>query len=562
VCQRYDSPPEVRAPLRSIQNEAPLRSIQNEVRRPEKLVGSAKLVWQPHAELPAKIAPGPAPVVHERIAEREPAAPNFASRAISRETTPRLRYPSPDAGRRIAPLPRQRSVERDAPSPRVAVRLHGDVNPVRATSITPRRVSLERHSSVERYGIFEYRAPSIERVRKPSVERPLVRATPLATPRQVSVERAVLATPVVAPVDLPTMVRATPLPRPRNPSLERIVHAAPARQRSVERVVHMCTPPMSPTMSRPTRRVSVERAVTATGVDGRVLSGRAISPAPTTVRAGISPAPAPSRVASAGYLPSGAAVPAIVLCNPVHRAPLPPAAPVSLDVMDVPSPTKAVVRPSISSAVVEPPSPKSQSSESSHGNPEGAYYTVTEQQPGGDDHAADLTVWGPGSHSPSPIMSMLSGSDSISPVAQSSPEMHFVERHCSIPSHGALESVAEEAEEEDERMERGRVAATAAPGTLTVTARVGGGFERITVDVPGNLERISLGGTERSQSTEREVILKGRSSSQEKYEYEVSWPTQPYGRHSTTGSCIPVARRSHSDLRRSPNEGVATSRRT
>jgi hypothetical protein len=155
-------------------------------------------------------------------------------------------------------------------------------------------------------------------------------------------------------------------------------------------------------------------------------------------------------------------------------------------------------------------------------------------------------------------MSMLSGSDSISPVAQASPEINF-DRHCSIPSHGALESVAEEAEEEDDKLEK-LVAATSTR-EMTVTARVGGGFERITVDVPEHLERISLGGSERSHSTEREVILKGRSSSQEKYEYEVSWPTQPYGRHSTAGGCLPVARRSHSDLRRSPTEGLVTPRR-
>merc|ERR1719316_2566440 len=124
-----------------------------------------------------------------------------------------------------------------------------------------------------------------------------------------------------------------------------------------------------------------------------------------------------------------------------------------------------------------------------------------------------MTVWGPGSHSPSPIMSMMSGSDSISPVAQASPEMNF-DPPCSLPSHGALESVAEEAEEEDhERLEK-LVAATATR-EMTVTARVGGGFERITVDVPEHLEHISLGGSERSQSTEREMILKGRSSSQE-----------------------------------------------
>jgi hypothetical protein len=239
-----------------------------------------------------------------------------------------------------------------------------------------------------------------------------------------------------------------------------------------------------------------------------------------------------------------------------------------LDVIDVPdtSVSKPVARTSLSSAAAEPPSPHSHSSsESSHGNPEGAYYTVTEQQPGGEDNAADLTVWGPGSgpgcHSPSPIMSILSGSDSISPVVgQGSPEVH-IDRHCSLPSHGGLESVAEEAEDDDEKLEKGVPATgSAREGTMTVTARVGGGFERITLEVPAQLERISLGGNERSQSTEREVI-RGRSSSMEKYEYEVSWPTQPYGRHSTTGSLIPVARRSHSDLRRGSNDGAVTSRR-
>jgi hypothetical protein len=260
---------------------------------------------------------------------------------------------------------------------------------------------------------------------------------------------------------------------------------------------------------------------------------------------------------------------------------------VSLDVpvLDVPETSAPKpARPSLSSAAAEPGSPHSQSSESSHGNPEGAYYTVTEQQLGGDgdgdDNGADLTVWGPGSHSPSPIMSMMSGSDSVSPipVAGHSPEAHF-DRHCTLPSHGGLESVAEEplsiveeAEEDVEKFFRqceqgiGKEApasGTTREGPMTVTARVGGGFERITlVDVPGHMERISLGsGPERSQSTEREV-LRGRSSSQEKYEYEVSWPTAPYGRHTTSGSLIPVARRSHSDLRRSSNDGAATSRRT
>jgi hypothetical protein len=139
-------------------------------------------------------------------------------------------------------------------------------------------------------------------------------------------------------------------------------------------------------------------------------------------------------------------------------------------------------------------------------------------------------------------------SESISPVAEGSPEMQF-DPHgvCSLPSHGALESVAEEADEEDEKLEKVPANGT---GTMTVTARVGGGFERITLDVPGSMERISLGGPERSQSAERDVI-RGRSSSQEKHEYEVSWPAQPYGRHSTSGSVLPVARRSFSNLGRS-----------
>merc|ERR1719453_838156 len=302
--------------------------------------------------------------------------------------------------------------------------------------------------------------------------------------------------------------------------------------------------------------MTVDRPAGTGGVDGRVLAARTISPAPSAARASISPAPAATRVSSTGFLPTVAhTVTAIVLCNPVPRTPPSHAAPVSLDVLDVPATSPPKARPSLSSAVAEPPSPQSHaSSESSHGNPEGAYYTVTEQQPGGDDNAADLTVWGPGSHSPSPIMSIMSGSDSISPVCPGSPEVQFT-------SHGGLESVAEEAEEEDDKPEKVPASGPTREGTMTVTARVGGGFERITLDVPGQLERISLGGTERTQSTEREVI-RGRSTSLEKYEYEVSWPTQPYGRHSTSGSSFPVARRSHSDLRQSSSDGVATSRRT
>lgn len=304
---------------------------------------------------------------------------------------------------------------------------------------------------------------------------------------------------------------------------------------------------MSPALARPARTVTVDRPMPTPSFEGRVLSARAVSPAP-----------AAKRVPSTGFFPSGASsvTPSIVLCNPVQRTPPAPDPPVSLDVFDVPDTcAPKAARPSFASGAAEPASPRSHtSSESSHGNPEGAYYTVTEQQPG-DDNPADLTVWGPGSKSPSPIMSIMS--DSNSPVGQDSPERQF-DRHCTLPSHGILESVAEEADEEDEKVEK-IVAAHGASrdGTMTVTARVGGGFERITLEVPPQLERISLGGNERSQSTEREVI-RGRSSSSEKYEYEVSWPAQPYGRHTTSGSLLPVARRSQS---RSSNDGVAVSRR-